>query len=272
MYHNPRRLLNQITLVHGPHDLLSRYFVIAEAAARECGVRLRLRSDFDALMELNRENRDSWPPMAPICDPEHSNLRIDSAFWLEGVDERGETVITHAARFFDFTNTNLVEEMRSLRPYYEDPAPHLAAGEYIDVSAAPSARTVVGRTMYGGAVWVRPEWRRHGLTKIVPRISRAYAHTRWHTDFTWGLVELKQHAFGLSRAYGPYNATDRVVQRLAFRASETPATLLWMTTDAMLADVQRIVDQATNESLRRIDTHITSASSPEPRQGISSRS
>lgn len=77
MYDNPRNLLDQITLTHGPHDLLARYFLMADAAAREWGLRLRLRSDFDALMELNRENPDSWPPLSPAFDPAHSNLRID---------------------------------------------------------------------------------------------------------------------------------------------------------------------------------------------------
>lgn len=271
MFVNPRRLLDQITLLHGPHDLLSRYFLIADQAARDCGVRLRLRSDFDALMELNRENRDTWPAMPPICDPAHSNLRIDSAFWLEGVDDRGETVVTHAARLFDFARTNVVNEIRSLRVYYEDPAPHIAAGEAVDVSEATSATAVRGPAMYGGAVWVRPEWRRHGLTKIIPRISRAYAYTRWGTAFTWGFVEPKMHDFGLSRAYGPYHATDRIVMRLAFRKGNTPAVLLWMTSGTMLDDIERLVDQA-NESSRLSEMAMTKRSSSEPLHGISSRS
>jgi hypothetical protein len=270
MFVNPRRLLDQITLLHGPHDLLSRYFLIADQAARDCGVRLRLRSDFDALLELNRENRDSWPPLLPICDPAHSNLRIDSAFWLEGVDDRGETVVTHFARFFDFAGTNLIDEMRSLRVQYEDPRPHLKAGEAFLVDAPP-ASVVRGHTMYGGGVWVRPEWRRHGLTKIVPRISRAYAYTRWDTAFTWGFVEPKTHAFGLSRAYGPYQVHEGVTLRTPVRG-DLPLVLLWMDSATMLDDVARIVDQATNESLRRIDMHMTNRSSPEPRHGISSLS
>src|SRR5580693_1051495 len=53
MYDNPRSLLDQITLMHGPHDLLRRYFPLADAAARDWGLRLRLRSDFAALIALN---------------------------------------------------------------------------------------------------------------------------------------------------------------------------------------------------------------------------
>ena len=242
MYDNPRSLLDQITLVHGPHDLLSRHFRMADAAARDWGLRLRLRSDFDELIELNRENRDSWPPLSPAFDPAHSNLRIDSAFWLEAIDHRGETVVTEIARLFDFKNTNLVEELRSLRIYYENPAPHLAAGERVEIDAPP-ATAVRGRTMHGGAIWVRPDWRRNGLTRIISRVCAAYALTRWDTAFTWGLVEPRLHAGGLSQAYGPHAVAEGVMLHLAFRG-DLPAVLIWMSAEALLADLARSVDHA----------------------------
>ena len=243
MYDNPRSLLDQITLTHGPHELLSRYFPLADAAARDWGLRLRLRSDFAALIALNRDNADTWPPLPPIFDPAHSNLRIDASFWLEAIDDRGDTVMTEAARFFDLSGTNVVDELRSLRIYYENPAPHLAAGECIEIDA-PAAMVVRGRTMHGGAVWVRPDWRRNGLIRIISRITAAYAHTRWNTGFTWGLVEPRLHALGVSRAYGPHDAAEGVMLRLAFRG-DLPAVLIWMKTDALLADLARTVDQAT---------------------------
>jgi hypothetical protein len=243
MYDNPRSLPDQITLVHGPRELLGRHFAMADAAARDWGLRLRLRSDFDALMELNRENRDSWPPLAPIFDPAHSNLRIDSAFWLEGIDDRGETVVTEAGRFFDFKSTDVVEELRSLRIYYENPAPHLAAGERVEIDA-PAAKIVRGRTMHGGAIWVRPDWRRGGLTRIISRVCAAYALTRWNTAFTWGLIEPRLHAGGLSQAYGPHQVAPSVRLKMPFRG-DAPRVLIWMNSKALLADLARAVECAT---------------------------
>lgn len=270
MFIQPRRLLDQITLLHGPHDLLGRYFLAADAAARDKGVRLRLRADFERLIELNDRHRDNWPPLSPIFNPAHSNLRIDSAFWLEGVDEAGDTVVTHAARYFDWPNTTLAAELLSLRVFYEDPAPHIAARESIDITA-PSATKIHGRTIFAGAAWVRPDFRRHGLTKIVPRISRAYAYSRWDTGFTWGFVEPEKHAFGLTRAYGPYRAEPGVTLRLPFRG-ELPLMLVWMSTETLLADVASIVDQATVESSRWIETPSRKRSLPPPRHGMRRRS
>lgn len=243
MYDHQRNLLDQITLRHGPFDLLSRYFTTADAQAREIGLRFRLRGDFDALVELNRENRATWPALPPICDPAHSNLRIDSAFWLEGLDERGDTVVTHAARLFDLTGRSLADEIRSLRVFYETPEPHVAAGESIFIES-PMASGITGRTMFAGGVWVRPDWRRFGLTRIISRVCSAYAYTRWNIAFSWGFVETRMHELGLSRAYGPYQPIDGLSFNLAWRPG-IRMVLMWMRVDTMLADLARIVDSAT---------------------------
>lgn len=270
MFIRHRRLLDQITLLHGPHDLLGRFFLIADTAARDQGATLRLRADFDELVMLNERNRDSWPALAPVFNPEFSNLRLDSAFWLDAVDEKGETVATHAARFFDWEHTTLAAELRSLRVFYEDPAPRIASGESIEVEA-PTASRIRGRVAYGGAVWVRPDFRGRGLAALLPRISRAYAYSRWDTAWTWGLVEHKTHAKGLVRANGPYEVEESVLLRMAFRG-DLPLLLMWMGRDAMLSDVAQIVDQATVDSSRRIERPSTYWSDAPLRQGINNRS
>lgn len=245
MSDNPRRLLDQITLMYGPHELLSRFFATADESAREIGLRFRLRSDFDGLIELNRDNRDTWPALPPICDPAQSNIRIDAGFWLEGLDERGDTVVTHAGRLFDFTRTNLLDEIKSLRVFYEAAASHIAAGERIEIDS-PAASMITGRTMFAGGVWVRPDWRRFGLTKIISRICSAYAYTRWNIVYSWGFVETRMHALGLSRAYGPYNVIDGLSFQLAWRP-DVRMVLLWMGAETMLADLARLVDRTTGD-------------------------
>lgn len=264
------RLPDQITIVHGPHEMLSRYFLLADKAARDRGIRLRLQTDFDRLAELNERHRDSWPKLVPIFDPAHSHLRIDSSFWIEGVDENDKTVVTHAARLFDWTETTLAQELAALRVFYADPAPHIAAGASIEVTA-PSASRISGRTMYGGAVWVRPDYRRHGLTRIVPRISRAYACTRWDIGYFWSLLEPEIHELGVTRAYGPHRIEPGVDVRLPWRG-HLPSMLAWETRDMILDDVAAIVDQATIDNSRWIEMPSTNISSSPRRQGMSSRS
>lgn len=272
MFIRHRRLLDQITLLHGPQDLLGRFFLIADTAARDQRLRLRLRADFEGLVELNSQHRQSWTPMSPIFDPRQSNLRIDSAFWLEAYDDDGHTVAAHAARLFDWADTNVVDEIRSLRVFYEDPAPHVAEGEHVDFDGAAVAH-IKGRTVYGGALWVRPDYRRRGLTTIMPRISRAYAFTRWDTGYHWSFVEPKTHTFGVPHGSGPFHVEENmpVTLQLQFRGL-FPSYLMWMSTDEMLEDVAEMVAQPTREISRRIEMPSTNRSLPGRRQGMSSRS
>ena len=39
-----------------------------------------------------------------------------------------------------------------------------------------------GRVVFSGAVWYHPDYRRQGLTSILPRLTKAYALTKWYTD------------------------------------------------------------------------------------------
>ncbi len=272
MFIRHRRLLDQITLLHGPQDLLGRFFLVADAAGKDQGVKLRLRADFEGLVALNQQHRASWTPMSPIFDPEQSNLRIDSAFWLEAYDDSGATVATHAARLFDWPETTAVDEIRALRVFYEDPAPHIAAGESVEFDGSAVSH-IKGRTVYGGALWVRPDYRRRGLTTILPRISRAYAFTRWGTDFHWSFVEPKTHTFGVPHASGPFHVEQGmpITLRLQFRGL-FPSYLMWMSTEEMLEDAEAVVLQTTLESSRRIEMPSANTSSPERRQGMRSRS
>lgn len=272
MFIRHRRLLDQITLLHGPHDLLGRFFLIADTAARDQGVKLRLRVDFEGLVELNRQHRESWTPMSPIFDPAQSSLRIDSAFWLEAYDDDGDTVATHAARLFDWPETTVVDEIRSLRVFYDDPAPRVADGERVELDGAAVAH-IKGRNVYGGALWVRPDYRRRGLTTILPRISRAYAFTRWDSEFHWSFVEPKTHTFGVPHASGPFHVEDSmpVTLRLQFRGL-FPSYVMWMRTAEMLDDTADFVLQTTFESSRRMERLSTNRSLPDRRQGMSSRS
>src|SRR6266403_1655283 len=44
------------------------------------------------------------------------------------------------------------------------------------------------QVMSSGAAWVRPDYRRRGLSQLLPRIAKAYAVSRWPIDWTFGFV------------------------------------------------------------------------------------
>jgi hypothetical protein len=262
--------IRDLRTVYGPHASLHRYFAYADGAARERGVQLRVRTDFDRLLEVRERHSESFPKVSPIFDPTSSVLRPTSSFWIEGIDASGETVATSAARLCDHAERSLADDFRSLRIFFECPQAHLAAGESIDV-IAPAAEHIRGRVMASGIVWVRPDYRRHGFTRIIPRLARSYALTCWDTPLFWGLIKQEHDNIGLTQAYGSWQLGGRLVIHMPSWQGDVSPLFLWMDRETLIADIETAGDHATIDNSRRIDTAMTKTSS-RLHQGISTRS
>jgi GNAT superfamily N-acetyltransferase len=237
---SPESLIDQITLVHGPRELLKRYFLIVDEALRARGVTARLRTDFERLVEINHQHRDSWPAFIPMFDPAHNSLRIDDSFWIEGVDETGCPVVTHAARLYDWDDTTLEAELTSLRAFFRAPEPHVANGDFIRV-IAPAAQSIRGRVMGGGAVWVRPDHRGKGLATLLPKVSRAYALTRWNIVGNWAVMEPRIRDEGLAARHG-FNEEEMIIFQLKAWREHLPMLLVWMTREEAFSHIAAVVD------------------------------
>src|SRR6185436_12947507 len=87
----PRPLLSDITVEHGPVDLLGRFFLKADTAARQRGVTLEFGT-FRELLQVNAENQDTWKPITSMYDPRYCprGLEPERAFCILGRDARGE--------------------------------------------------------------------------------------------------------------------------------------------------------------------------------------
>jgi hypothetical protein len=271
MYDSAPNILDQAALTHGPRDLLARYIAHADEAARDLGVRLRLSRDFDRLVALNRRHRDSWPALPPLFNPEFSTIARESAFFVEGVDDLGDTVVTSAARLYDHGDRSLAADLRSLRVFYDDPAPRRAAGETVDVTS-PTAEYICGRVTYSGAVWVRPDFRRHGFTKIVPRLTRGYAMTQWNTPMFWMVIKQELDQIGVTRAYGSWHIDGRVAVQTPALAERHEFLFGSMGQDTLIRDIAGSIDHIAVGTSRWMDNPMAKTSPLVERHGISTRS
>jgi hypothetical protein len=241
--------------------LLARFFSVAVGQAREMGIKLRLRSDFEALSRVNARNRDSWIPLLPSFDPAYSDLEPEAAIWFEALDGRGDTIAACATRAYHWPRTTFAEEARSLRMFYRDPEPHVAAGETIDLPDSPATK-ITGDSACIGALWVTPTYRGAGLTKIIPKLCKAYAHMHWHTSTCWSFFNPVHFAGdAIARALGSINVDWGVHLRL--ERHEVPAVITHQSRAAFLMDAARAVSRRAIESSRRIETTLTKESSPE---------
>jgi hypothetical protein len=113
---NNLRLPDALTVKHGPTRLLSRFVLEGDKAARQMGIHLRLRHDFDELLYLNKRRvaDGTWYPLMKMFNPEYSDLRPENSYWISGEDEHGEIAVTHAGRIHYWPETTLEQEANAM--------------------------------------------------------------------------------------------------------------------------------------------------------------
>jgi hypothetical protein len=235
------RLPAQLKIKYGPVGLLGRFFLWADTAARDRGVTLSFGSPQE-LSEANRGNSDSWRPLVPVFDEALSGVTPETVFVLIGRDKGGQVVATQAARLYDWPETSLKDEANSLRMFYADSVAASARGDRCEITA-PVAEKITGRVVFSGGVWYRPDFRGKDLATILPRISRAYAFTRWNSDFTIGWMADAVIAGGMAERVGYTKLEHSCIELVASPLGEVRCALGWMQPDELLADLAAIMDR-----------------------------
>jgi hypothetical protein len=199
---NNLRLPDALTIKHGPARLLATFVLEGDKAAREVGVRLRLRHDFADLVYVNKHQnvRRSWYRLVDIFNPEYSDLSSENSYWISGEDEHGEIVLTQAGRLYHWPHTNLEQEARLMFYGGRD------QGQRCEVTA-PAAKSIKGVVFFGGSGWVRPDFRGKRLMRLVPRLGRAYALARWPVDWGISFVNPMLVHKGVAAGYGYKHAS-----------------------------------------------------------------
>ena len=195
---NDLRLPDALTIEHGPRALLARFVLEGDKLARAMGIRLRLRHDFQNFLTLNEFEvaRGNWYPLVVIFQPGHGGLSAKNAYWISGETDDGEIVVTQAGRVYYWPETTLAEEAHDM--FYGGRTD--ATGPCI-VKAADASK-ITGVVFFGGAVWVRPDFRGLGLSKLMPRLGRAFAAARWPIDWGISLVKPALVDGGVAVGYG----------------------------------------------------------------------
>jgi len=236
------RLPAHLKIKHGPVGLLGRFFLWADTAVRDRGVTLSFGSLQD-LIEANKANSDTWRPLVPVFDEALGGVTPETAFVLIGRDKHGEVVATQAARIYDWSETSLKDEANSLRMFYADPDAAFARGDSCEINA-PIAEKISGRVAFSGGIWYRRDFRGKDLGTILPRISRAYALTRWNSDFTIGMMGDAVIAGGLAERAGYTKLERNCIELVASPLGGMRCGLIWMQSDELLADLAAIMDRA----------------------------
>jgi hypothetical protein len=202
---NNLRLPDALTVKHGPARLLSRFVVEGDKAARQMGLRLRLRHDFGELLYLNEREvaHGNWFKLVNMYNPGCCDLSPENSYWISGENEAGDIVLTQAGRIYYWPETSLSEEARSMFYAGHD------EGKPCNVTA-PAARRIGGVVFCAGSHWIRPDFRGHRLSHLLARLGRAYAMSRWPVEWAIALVAPVLVTKGVSAGYGYKHASHSI--------------------------------------------------------------
>jgi len=202
---NNLRLPDALTIKHGPAPLLGRFILAGDRTVREMGLALRIRTDFDELIYLNKQQvaAGNWLTVPDAFNPEIAELKEDNSFWIAGENDDGEIVVTWASRIHNWLDTTLAEQIR-VAWYGRD------FGQPCIVTAEAASR-ISGIVACSGASWVRPDFRGKHLSHLMPRIGKAYACSRWPLDWAIGFIGLGNVKKGLANSYGQKNLSYSIV-------------------------------------------------------------
>lgn len=194
--HPSMRLPDALTVTHGPAQLLARFVLAADTAARRRGILLRVRYDFEELVDVNKYyvSQGLWYPLLDSFNPSRAELTPENAYWISGENESGEIVATNVCRVFDWTDTNLAEQACALWYGRDD-------GQRCIVTAA-AAHKISGVVALGGAAWVRPDFRGKQLSYLTGRTHKAYACARWPIDWSFCYIGIDNVKRGLASTWG----------------------------------------------------------------------
>lgn len=118
-----------------------------------------------------------------------------------GVDRNNEVALVEAARLYDLSRSNFAEHLESLKAFYTDPIKHAHPQDRCSCTA-PSAKKITGKVAYHGDFWLRSDFRRQGMPKIMAGILRGVSFAMWTPDFICGLAERWMLEKGVLAQYG----------------------------------------------------------------------
>ena len=228
---NNLRLPDALTIKHGPAPLLATFVLEGDKAARQLGISLRLRHDFQELVYVNKErtNRGDWFHLLDMFNPQYCDLTAENSYWISGEDQHGEIVVTQAGRIFYWPETTLEDEARLMFYGGHD------VGQQCVVTA-PAAKTITGVVFCAGSHWIRPDFRGIHFSQLLGRLGRAYAVARWPVDWAIALIAPALVENGIAAGYG-YQHQSRSIFFPASRYGDLEVVVNYLSASEAYADL-----------------------------------
>jgi hypothetical protein len=195
---------------------------------------------FEDLVETNRLNRATWPPLVPTFDPANGLCTPQSVVFTCR-NAHNDIVAIQAAHLFDWQQTNFKMEAESMRLFYAEPQRRLRSAEECQVTA-PSATSLSGMVFFQGAAWLHPSMRGHWLNTIMARVGRVYGYTRWRADLTMAVMSLKLVGKGVAARNG-YLHIEPGFELRNFELGNYSGGVIWIRQDEVVDELTTFMNK-----------------------------
>jgi hypothetical protein len=174
-----------------------------------------------------------------MLDSRLSTIPENFSYALLGYNIAGEVVSSQAGRVYDTPDRSLSQLINDQSFFYGQAV--INATHPTCHMTAQAGESIKGRFVYSGALWVRPDHRGSRMANVLPRISRAYALSRWGTDFT--IAFLSNTNSTLFKLYG-YPNVEKGVEVRGSATADMVGSLMWMNADELTEDLTRFLESA----------------------------
>ena len=233
-----RSLIDSIEINHGPVGMLGRFFLLADQLITDVGITIN-RASLADLAGLQSAHKSSWALFPPMLDVRLSAIPEDMSYALVGRNAAGDIVCAQGGRIYSTGDRSLADIVQDQSFFYATGSIPLPDAPRIALSA-PSASVITGTFVYSGALWVRPDYRGQRLSRLLPRLSRAFALAHWNTRFTIALVSEQIAKSSLFEMYG-YQKIEPKFSISGLMAQDMVGSLMWMDADELTDDLARFL-------------------------------
>jgi len=151
------------------------------ASVRRLGLAITFDTDLRNWVEFI-SNAPDRGIVNPTFDPDHSDLSPETAFWVAVTDAAaGQTVACIANRLFH--TDNYVDLLRTQGLWYSSGPRRL-----VDLVVPDDMPRIAGKVGHHGGLWIRRDWRKHGLSGILTKLVRCASLRKFAPDWHCGSV------------------------------------------------------------------------------------
>lgn len=167
----------------------------------EAGITLSVRSDIDQLYAIEEDL--TGKTLSPLFHPSKFDLVPDRVFWIQGINESGETVHVQASKLEDTGRSNLEDMLTAqLSRCFESDHPMLPC---------EPLRQLNGLCAYHGDTWISKELRKNGYGPLLTKIGLLATYIRWQPDYIYAWFEnpIMYGGFGVRSWYHNFARVGR---------------------------------------------------------------